>query len=82
MIQVFISIDKDAEYIQNMYNAFISDYVDDLMEDLVFRREVNYSYTKAKKNCLVRDRPPPLSADAEKTPKSDIVQRHVHRFNR
>lgn len=62
----------------------ISDYIDDLFEDLILRREVNTSFTEARQRMEIegRERPVPLAEDGPRAEKCDIVAAHRSRFNR
>ena len=62
---------------------FIADYVSELFEDLVFRREVNNSFPEARQNNALgkKDRPLPIAQSTPHAAKRDIVQAHRSRFN-
>jgi hypothetical protein len=54
---------------------FIADYVLELFEDLVFRREMNNSFPKARWNNALggKDRPLPIAQSTPHSAKHDIV---------
>ena len=62
----------------------LSGYVDDLLEDLLFRRELHGTFAEAYEARLRDDkrRPPPLSHSTPRRPKEDGIQSHVSRFQR
>ena len=63
---------------------FLSGYVDDLFEDLLFRRELHGTFAEAYEARRRDDkrRPPPLSHSTPRRPKEDVIQSHVSRFQR
>ncbi|XP_033753037.1 THAP domain-containing protein 2-like [Pecten maximus] len=59
------------------------DYVEELFEDPILRRELNNTFTQARAACNMqnKERPSPLSKSCTHERKEDIVHRHKSRFN-
>lgn len=66
-----------------MLLLYFLDYIDELFEDLINRRETNITFAEARhaNDIEGKDRPLPLAQSTPRPNKIDIVEAHRSRFN-
>ena len=62
------------------YNSYLIDYVEELMRNVMLRREVNPTYQLAT-GSRFSFRPPPLAENCKEVSKTEVIRRHKSRFN-
>ena len=62
------------------YNSYLIDYVEELMRNVILRREANRIYQLAT-GSRFSFRPPPLAENCKEVSKIEVIRHHKSRFN-